>query len=366
MDLPADPLARAIFEAVAQVARKAGRGRPVFDRRLASAALDLARASRGVDLPLGTELPAFLLQHHGLVESEPGWFFLHPRNEGEALQDARSQLTKVVDQISFDRVAVAVDRGPKNLTVLLAFQEQLLVLRPVARLLAAGGAAAINGKFLGAHRQPEVLVTTPRGNVVPLHVRSSSGADFFVTFLCQDDGAYQVEIAGTDHRGLGILANFPLYCGVGPPGPPQVIDAAQAVGGRIDAAAVEHEIFVRINRDRAAAGLTPVAADARLVTVARAHSADMAGADYVAHISPRTGNAVQRLAKIGLAPRGVWENVARNYSAGDVQRGLMRSPAHRANILAAAATHVGIGVAIGKGIGVAVPIYCTQLFATDF
>jgi hypothetical protein len=63
-----------------------------------------------------------------------------------------------------------------------------------------------------------------------------------------------------------------------------------------------------------------------------------------------------------LAAALVLENVARAYSPEEVERGLMESPGHRANILSREATDVGVGVALGHEIGGARELFVTQLF----
>ena len=59
------------------------------------------------------------------------------------------------------------------------------------------------------------------------------------------------------------------------------------------------------------------------------------------------------------------ENVARAYSVGEAQRGLMQSPGHRRNCLATEVTHVGVGVSLGREIGGRRELYVTQLFAEE-
>jgi uncharacterized protein YkwD len=123
----------------------------------------------------------------------------------------------------------------------------------------------------------------------------------------------------------------------------------------------EARLLALLNRDRAAAGLPPLALDTRLAEAARAHSRDMADHDFVAHISPTTGSAVERVGRVGLAPDLLLENVGRAYSAEDAESGFMASPGHRGNILDRRARFIGIGVAVGRELAGSVPLFVTQL-----
>ncbi len=71
----------------------------------------------------------------------------------------------------------------------------------------------------------------------------------------------------------------------------------------------------------------------------------MAAHRFVAHVSPTTGAHDDRLRAAGFLAGLSLENVARGYSADEVHEGLLASPGHRANLLHATVTHVGIGVA---------------------
>jgi len=84
---------------------------------------------------------------------------------------------------------------------------------------------------------------------------------------------------------------------------------------------------------------------------------------FVAHVSPRSGAATDRIKRARIATLAVLENVARAYSVDEAHEGLMSSPGHRANILSEDATHVGVGVELGAPVAGRPQIYVTQLFA---
>ncbi|WP_407697595.1 CAP domain-containing protein [Streptomyces corynorhini] len=119
------------------------------------------------------------------------------------------------------------------------------------------------------------------------------------------------------------------------------------------------EIVALTNAERAAAGLRPLADDARLAAAAQGHCADMADRAFYAHTSPEGHRPWDRAAAAGAAHRGVGENIACGQrTAREVVRGWMDSPGHRANILAPDFTHLGTGFAGGGPAGT----YWAQVF----
>ncbi|MFC8083215.1 CAP domain-containing protein [Streptomyces sp. NPDC057340] len=119
------------------------------------------------------------------------------------------------------------------------------------------------------------------------------------------------------------------------------------------------EVVDLTNRERAGAGLPALAVDARLTTAAQAHSADMVARDFYSHTDPDGGRPWDRAAAAGAAGRTVGENIACGQrSPAEVVEGWMNSPGHRANILKADFTRIGIGLAGGGRAGT----YWTQLF----
>ena len=77
---------------------------------------------------------------------------------------------------------------------------------------------------------------------------------------------------------------------------------------------------------------------------------------YFSHTSPTYGTPFQMIKAFGLSFRTAGENIARGYSTPQaVVNGWMNSSGHRANILNASYTQIGVGyVAQGN--------YWTQMF----
>ncbi|MEU5523005.1 CAP domain-containing protein [Streptomyces sp. NPDC047860] len=119
------------------------------------------------------------------------------------------------------------------------------------------------------------------------------------------------------------------------------------------------EVVDLTNRERARAGLPPLSRDSLLAAAAQAHCADMAARDFYSHTAPDGSRPWDRAAAAGSARRTIGENIACGQrSAAEVVRGWMNSPGHRANILKAEFTHIGVGFAGGGRSGT----YWTQLF----
>ena len=123
----------------------------------------------------------------------------------------------------------------------------------------------------------------------------------------------------------------------------------------------EIQLFAHVNEARMNAGLSLLTPDPALARVARGHSGDMFANNFVAHVSPTTGGPGDRVAKAGLKPPRLLENVGTDSSPAEVHRGLMRSPGHRSAILDPEVTHVGIGVVVAPP-GAPYRVVVTELF----
>ncbi|MFE3196684.1 CAP domain-containing protein [Embleya sp. NPDC055664] len=111
----------------------------------------------------------------------------------------------------------------------------------------------------------------------------------------------------------------------------------------------EERVLALVNDERASAGCGPVKNDAKLVALARAHSADMAARDYFDHNTPDGQTPWDRAEKAGVSYLGA-ENIARGQKTADaVMRAWMNSPGHRRNILDCSLTKLGVGIHEGTG-----------------
>jgi uncharacterized protein YkwD len=110
---------------------------------------------------------------------------------------------------------------------------------------------------------------------------------------------------------------------------------------------LEAEMLELVNRERAAAGLAPLAADPELTEVARRHSVDMFARGYFSHHTPEGKDPFDRIRAADVRFRTAGENLALAPTLPDAHTGLMNSPGHRANILRPQFGRVGIGVLDG-------------------
>ncbi|HTJ84685.1 MAG TPA: CAP domain-containing protein [Polyangiaceae bacterium] len=111
--------------------------------------------------------------------------------------------------------------------------------------------------------------------------------------------------------------------------------------------ALEHSMHEAVNRDRAAAGMPPLAYDERLADIARAHALDMHQHLFFAHESPTTGTLDDRLSRASYLAAVARENLAEAPDVPLAEDGLMKSPHHHENLMATDVTHIGIGIVTG-------------------
>lgn len=358
-----DPFARRLAAEVEESRKGRGLLPIVRDGRLDRVAADLALMTDAVRTP-PPETVAFLLAHYGLVEPEPNLFLIHGDDGAEfsAAAGLRGQLAGAT-ATAWRRLGIGVQRAAGKWSAVLVFQEKNFDLDPIPRGLASGGQVTVTGRIRPIFHSPEVLFTSPRGNVERLATSSKRDA-FAARFVCnQGDGAYQIEISAADARGPRVLANFPIYCGLAPPVAFPTVAPADA--RTIDIAQGEAQLLAQLDRDRKANGLPALVHDPRLAQIARRYSREMAETGEVAHFSRRSGSVVDRVGAAGISPTPtlIAENVGSALSAVDAERGFMASPGHRDNILNRAVTHVGVGVAVGREEGGTVSLYFTQVFA---
>lgn len=118
----------------------------------------------------------------------------------------------------------------------------------------------------------------------------------------------------------------------------------------------EQEVIRLVNEIRAENGLKTLTYDWELSRVARYKSQDMKDNKYFSHTSPVYGTPFQMIRNFGISFRSAGENIAKGYTTPQaVVNGWMNSSGHRANILNANYTHIGVGYVSGGN-------YWTQMF----
>lgn len=118
----------------------------------------------------------------------------------------------------------------------------------------------------------------------------------------------------------------------------------------------EEQVINLVNEVRAQNGLNKLTANWQLSRVARYKSQDMHDNGYFSHTSPVYGSPFDMIKNFGISYRTAGENIARGQrTPQEVMNDWMNSSGHRANILNASFTQIGVGyVSDGN--------YWTQMF----
>jgi uncharacterized protein YkwD len=201
-----------------------------------------------------------------------------------------------------------------------------------------------------------VIVTGPdqAPYVLPSTVH---GSTLRAQFVARQAGTFRIQIV--PDFATGPLPALEITC---------FVDVAlpllgAATPGHSGLASVETaraELYARLNAARAQAQLQPLALDPELARLAQAHAEHMASQLTLAH-NVGDGPPTQRVLDARLPATWVSENLAHAPDAESAHATLWNSPSHRANLLHARFTSVGIGAARGSD-GKA--LWFCELFAT--
>lgn len=104
------------------------------------------------------------------------------------------------------------------------------------------------------------------------------------------------------------------------------------------------QVVKLVNAERAKAGLSALSSDALLDKVAVAKVKDMSNNNYFDHQSPTYGSPFDMMKQFGVTYSYAGENIAKGQKTPqEVVTAWMNSAGHRANILNANFTHIGVG-----------------------
>jgi uncharacterized protein YkwD len=359
------PLGDATLAAVREAAAKAGLPPPVADARLFEACAELADIvpEEGV---VSYSLVEFALQRNGIIEPSPHLLVVWGAvdDAGAILDQLRPRIPEILGDGANSRVGIGAVKRASDGTgaIVFALQGSGVTTNPIPRALAAGGTVMVDAVVDARYHEPELFVTHEDGATEQLALKTGNSGGFKTEVACaRHTGRQQIEITASDAQGSTVLANFPVWCGTSPP-PSITVDPSPSDDTVVPADEAEKRLLALINRDREAAGLVALVWDDRVAEVARKHSEEMRRTKIVAHISPTTGSAADRVKAAGIKTAVVLENVARAYSVSEAHEGLMNSPGHRANVMSSAATHVGVGVVLGDEVSGRHEMFVTQVF----
>ena len=217
------------------------------------------------------------------------------------------------------------------------FGVNIMLMNPeadeIARVAAEEGVKAVTtgagnpGKYMAMWKEAGIRVIPVVASVALARMMERAGADAVV--------AEGMEAGGH----IGSSTTFTLV--------PQVADAVLQY---------ESEVIRLVNQVRAENGLKALSPNWELSRVARYKSEDMARNGYFSHTSPTYGTPFQMIRAFGLSFRSAGENIAYGQrTPAAVVDAWMNSSGHRANILNASYTQIGVGYcADGR--------YWTQMF----
>ena len=151
-----------------------------------------------------------------------------------------------------------------------------------------------------------------------------------------------------------------LSCGGSqtPSGPsaPETPSEPEQPSGSTSVLDYEQQVVTLVNAERAKYGLAALTLDETLCGCARVKSQDMHDQGYFSHTSPTYGSPFDMMRAFGVSYRTAGENIAMGYATpAAVVEAWMNSEGHRANILSANYTTLGVGYVEDGG-------YWTQWF----
>jgi uncharacterized YkwD family protein len=110
-----------------------------------------------------------------------------------------------------------------------------------------------------------------------------------------------------------------------------------------NSAAMQTEMLGYINAERAKENLAPLVLDKALSDGAYLKSKDMDQNGYFDHNSPTYGSPFDMMKSLGITYHYAGENIAKHTSVKGAHDAFMNSPGHRANIMKAEYTKIGLG-----------------------
>lgn len=362
---PHSELGDAVTAAVRDAAQKLGAAAPAPDARLFRVCEELASVTPEDGTP-PYRVIEFAMHRNGIIEPSPRVLIMSGdvTSPKAIIAQLEPHLAEYLKEGPVARLGVGIAKRRSDGTgiAVFALQASFVSTTPIPRALPANGAFVLDAVVDARYKDPEVFVTYNDGSTERLDLKAARGGAFTSKVSCgKHTGLQQVEVTASDSKGSTVLANFPVWCGVQPP-VSLTVDPATEEEAITTPGDAEQRLFALVNRDRVAASLPALVWDEKVAAVARGHSEEMRRTKVVAHISPVTGSAGDRVRVANIKTAVVLENVARAYGVSEAHQGLMNSPGHRANIMSRAATQLGIGVVFGEEALGRREIFVTQVF----
>ncbi len=122
-------------------------------------------------------------------------------------------------------------------------------------------------------------------------------------------------------------------------------------GSTTTAGTYANQVVTLVNKERAKAGLKPLAKDSALSAMALDKAKDMHYNNYFSHTSPTYGSPFDMMKSYGIRYTYAGENIAMGQrTPQEVMNAWMNSQGHRQNILSPNFTTIGVGYFNGKWV----------------
>lgn len=191
----------------------------------------------------------------------------------------------------------------------------------------------------------EILLTTNSAlSTINTNPVLPANANFTFQYTPKTYGRYIIEINNLE--GIALI-NHPIYIDRSVPLIPDFFDLNERefFGTTFTLSQLQSELLNEINKSRSKYGLPPVTLSAELNNLSQQHSDDMAENNFFSHIN--LGGMTPDARRLGAGIKTpVGENIAKDTSILFAHFGLMRSAAHRSNILNPDWERVGIGISL--------------------
>ena len=328
------------------------------------------------------------LSRHGVLDPFP--YVFHGYGPQGSLPEIQRRLLLHLSQLAreerglYTHIAVGVHQRTRGrfffkrteMYVTVLMTQRSVSFSPIPTDLRPGDRFLFEGEVHSPFRDPEKLLTSPRGETVTLQDLSDDRMSFRAWVQVDETpGEYQLEVMGDYDMGprvLGLCSLFPrnpdeplpyerllAAARQGTLEPSRELPSPPVVRTEFEA---EELMLQLVNHDRREAGLPDLLLFQGLAEMARLHSRDMRDQDFFAHVSPGAGHLADRADRAQLRYRRLGENIAVGVDVRAAEKALLRSPGHRMNLLDPDFTHIGIGVAFQTDAAGQTRIYVTQDF----
>ncbi|MCC6158640.1 MAG: CAP domain-containing protein [Deltaproteobacteria bacterium] len=233
-------------------------------------------------------------------------------------------------------------------------------IEPVKRRMKVGEDLFVQGQLLNGSEPVTLWVQGPV-ETQTMDLTFNFEGRFSRMIRLRDNGRYHVEIMTTTQNGPEVAALFEVVAG---------LESAATVSARprptplaeplVTPEGMRARMIELVNDERDREDLLPVGEDSILNTVAQRYAEEMLRNRRVVHVSPDSGDLVDRAKAVGIDFVKISENIAVNQNVDVVHDDLMRSPSHRRNILDGQVDRIGVGIAIDPDGG---HVYVVQNFA---